>query len=137
MDMLQPLVFFLTLLLIFIILYFFIVLDTISTKTNIDPMIVIVMCVEPIILSTILISISRFLFLLGKSLMVESIRNADRAHAIGLGKLYLQLYKGKFKWEELKDVLKNWNIDSGSAFINLDAKDIEPVKLDHVLSPFK
>ena len=106
-------------------------------KINYDLTVVIVIGIEAIILSAIIISIARFLFLLGKSLMVESIRNADRAHAIGLGRLYLQLYKEKFKWEELKDVLKNWNIDSGSAFIDLDAKDIEPVKLDHVLSPFK
>ena len=98
---------------------------------------IIVIGVEIVILSAIIISIARFLFLLGKSLMVESIRNADRAHAIGLGRLYMQLYKKDFQWEELKDVLKNWNIDSGSAFINMDAKDIEAVKLDHVLSPFK
>lgn len=68
--------------------------------------------------------------------MVESLRNANRAHAIGLGKPYLKLYKGKFKWDELKDVLRNWNIDSGSAFMTLDAKDIEPVSLDNLnLSP--
>lgn len=94
----------------------------------------IVLCVEIVVLSIAAVSISRFLFLLGKSFMVESLRNANRAHAIGLGKLYLKLYKGKFKWDELKDVLRNWNIDSGSAFMTLDAKDIEPVSLDN-LSP--
>lgn len=94
----------------------------------------IVLCVEIVVLSIAAVSISRFLFLLGKSFMVESLRNANRAHAIGLGKLYLKLYKGKFKWDELKDVLGNWNIDSGSAFMTLDAKDIEPVSLDN-LSP--
>ena len=94
----------------------------------------IVLCVEIVVLSIAAVSISRFLFLLGKAFMVESLRNANRAHAIGLGKLYLKLYKGKFKWDELKDVLRNWNIDSGSAFMTLDAKDIEPVSLDN-LSP--
>ena len=94
----------------------------------------IVLCVEIVVLSIVAVSISRFLFLLGKSFMVESLRNANRAHAIGLGKLYLKLYKGKFKWDELKAVLRNWNIDSGSAFMTLDAKDIEPVSLDN-LSP--
>lgn len=94
----------------------------------------IALCVEIVVLSIAAVSISRFLFLLGKSFMVESLRNANRAHAIGLGKLYLKLYKGKFKWDELKDVLRNWNIDSGSAFMTLDAKDIEPVSLDN-LSP--
>jgi len=89
------------------------------------------------VLSVLSVSVARFLFLLGKSFMVEAIRCADRAHAIGLGRLYLQLYKNKFEWNELKDVLKNWNIDNGSAFISLDAKDIEPVSLDKVTSIFK
>jgi len=98
---------------------------------------VIVLCVEIVVLSVLSVSVARFLFLLGKSFMVEAIRCADRAHAIGLGRLYLQLYKNKFEWNELKDVLKNWNIDNGSAFISLDAKDIEPVSLDKVTSIFK
>lgn len=94
----------------------------------------IVLCVGIIVLSALAISMCRFLFLLGKSFMVESIRCADRAHAIGLGRLYLKLFKGKFKWEELRDVLQSWNIDNGSAFINLDAKDIEGVNLDKLSS---
>ena len=97
----------------------------------------IVLCVEIIVLSALAISICRFLFLLGKSFMVEAIRCADRAHAIGLGRLYLKLFKGKFKWEELRDVLQSWNIDNGSAFINLDAKDIDGVSLDKVTSLLK
>lgn len=97
----------------------------------------VILCVEMVVLSTVTVSISRFLFLLGKSFMVESIRNADRAHAIGLGRLYLKLYKDKFKWGELKDVLKNWNIDKGSAFRTMDAKDIEAVSLDQLTSIFK
>ena len=94
----------------------------------------IVLCVEIVVLSALAVSSCRFLFLLGKSFMVEAIRCADRAHAIGLGRLYLKLFKGKFKWEELRDVLQSWNIDKGSAFINLDAKDIEGVNLDKVAS---
>lgn len=97
----------------------------------------IVLCVEITILSALIVSITRFMFLLGKSLMFEAIRNADRAHAIGSGKLYLQLFKSNFKWDELKDILKNWKIDSGSAFINLDAKDIEPVSLDKMITSIK
>jgi len=97
----------------------------------------IVLCIEVIVLSALAVSLSRFLFLLGKSFMVESIRFFDRAHAIGLGRLYLKLYKGKFKWDELRDVLQNWNIDGGSAFRHLDAKDIEPVSLDKVLASIK
>ena len=88
-------------------------------------------------LTAIGISMCRFFFLLGKSFMVESIRCGDRAHAIELGIFYLKLYKGKFKWGELRDVLQSWNIDKGSAFINLDAKDIEGLNFDKISQIWK
>ncbi len=108
-----------------------------GVEVNFDIQKTIILCVEIIVLSALDISICRFLFLLGKSFMVEAIRCADRAHAIGLGRLYLKLFKGKFKWEELRDVLQSWNIDNGSAFIDLDAKDIEGVSLDKITSIIK
>ena len=107
------------------------------TDAIVDIHYAIVLCIEAIVLSALAVSLSRFLFLLGKSFMVESIRFFDRAHAIGLGRLYLKLYKGKFKWNELRDVLQSWNIDSGSAFRHLDAKDIEPVSLDKMITALK
>ena len=108
-----------------------------QTSTSLDTQTLVVLCVELVTLSALTVSLSRFLFLLGKSFMVESIRYLDRAHAIGLGKLYLQLFKNRFKWNELKDVLQNWNIDKGSAFINLDAKDIEAIGFEKVISAIK
>lgn len=96
-----------------------------------------IQCIETIVLFSLVVAFARFLFLLGKSFMVESIRFNDRAHAIGLGRLYLKLYKGKFKWDELRDVLQNWNIDEGSSFRHLDAKDLEPISVDKALSVLK
>ena len=93
--------------------------------------------IEIVTESALAISASRFLFILGKSFMVEAIRASDRAHAIGLGKLYLQLFKNKFDWNELKDVLQNWNIDKGSAFITQDAKDIEGGKIEEMITKLK
>ena len=55
-----------------------------SVEVNFDIQKIIILCVEIIVLSALDISICRFLFLLGKSFMVEAIRCADRAHAIGL-----------------------------------------------------
>lgn len=107
------------------------------TEATVDAYYTIVVGVEAIVISALAVALSRFLFLLGKSFMVESIRFHDRAHAIGLGKLYLKLYKGKFRWSELRDVLQSWNIDGGSAFRHLDAKDIEPVSLDNIITTFK
>ncbi len=94
-------------------------------------------CIKMVLLSGGMIALTRYIFMLGKSFMVESIRLSNRAHAIGLGKLYMQLYKNKFEWSELKDVLQNWNIDSGSAFIGLDAKDIENVSVEKIISALK
>lgn len=107
------------------------------TEAIVDINYTIVLSVEAIVLSALVVALSRFLFLLGKSFMVESIRFYDRAHAIGLGKLYLKLYKGKFRWDELRDVLQSWNIDGGSAFRHLDAKDIEPISLDKMITALK
>lgn len=107
------------------------------TNAVVDIHYTIILCLEAVILSALVVALSRFLFLLGKSFMVESIRFFDRAHAIGLGRLYLKLYKEKFQWNELRDVLASWNIDSGSAFRHLDAKDIEPLSLDRVFSSIK
>lgn len=92
---------------------------------------------EILVISGLTVALSRFLFLLGKSFMVEAIRCSDRAHAISLGRLYLKFYKNKFEWSELKEVLQSWNIDQGSAFRNLDAKDIEVGGLDQVFSALK
>lgn len=89
------------------------------------------------ILSAAIIAAARLFFLLGKALIVESIRANDRAHAMRFGKFYLQLYKEKFSWFELKDVLKNWNIDQGSVFGELDSKELESVKLSDLLSLLK
>lgn len=94
-------------------------------------------CGEIVVISALAIALSRFLFLLGKSFMVEAIRCSDRAHAIGLGRLYLKLFKSKFEWSELKDVLQSWNIDQGSAFRNLDAKDIEVSGFDQIISALR
>ena len=94
-------------------------------------------CIKTVVFSGVMVALTRYLFMLGKSFMVEAIRISNRAHAIGLGKLYLQLYKSRFEWTELKEVLQNWNIDSGSAFKDLDAKDIENVSVEKIVSALK
>jgi hypothetical protein len=57
--------------------------------TNVITMFSLVQCIQVIISNIVavamLIALSRLLFILGKSFMVESIRNADRIHAISFG----------------------------------------------------
>ena len=79
-----------------------------------------------LIILSLLIALSRFAFLLGKSFMVEALRNADRIHAISFGEFYLNAYGERAEWKEVKEAFQHWNIDIGSTFINQNASDYDP-----------
>lgn len=79
-----------------------------------------------ILIITLIVALSRFAFILGKSFMVESLRNADRIHAISFGEFYLKAFGEKAKWEEVKEAFQNWNIDKGSSFITQSANEYDP-----------
>lgn len=74
----------------------------------------------------VLAALSRLAFILGKSFMVEAIRNGDRIHAISFGKFYIQAYGNKATRQEIREVLGEWNIDKGSSFHTQDSKEIDP-----------
>ncbi|MFJ7484279.1 TIR domain-containing protein [Bacillus thuringiensis] len=79
------------------------------------------------VLLALIISVARFLYLIGKSFMVESLRNSDRIHAISFGEFYLKAYGGaKADWNEIKDAFQHWNIDGGSSFNSQSANDFDP-----------
>lgn len=78
----------------------------------------------------LIIGLSRLLFILGKSFMVESIRNGDRIHAISFGKFFLNAYGEIATRDEIREVFGNWNIDNGSSFITQDTKDFDPQILE-------
>jgi hypothetical protein len=69
---------------------------------------------------------SRYAFSLGKSYISESLKAADRIHAIRFGQFYLQAFGTKANWSELKEVFQYWNIDRSSTFSTLDASQIDP-----------
>jgi len=69
---------------------------------------------------------ARFAFTLGKSYMVEALRNAERAHAISFGEFYLNAFGERAEWAQVQEAFKNWNIDMGSAFHTQNVKDIDP-----------
>lgn len=78
----------------------------------------------------LIIGLSRLMFVLGKSFMVESIRNGDRIHAISFGKFFLNAYGDVATRDEIREVFGNWNIDNGSSFITQDPKDFDPQILE-------
>ncbi len=82
--------------------------------------------VKSIAILSVLAALSRLTFILGKSFMVESIRNGDRIHAISFGRFYIRAYGHEATRQEIKEVLGDWNIDKGSSFHSQDAKEIDP-----------
>ena len=72
------------------------------------------------------IAIAKFSFTLGKSYMVESLRNADLSHAIPFGEFYLKSFGANSDWSELKEAFQHWNIDSGSVFSEQQSADFDP-----------
>lgn len=84
------------------------------------------MIIITLIISSLFVAISKFCFTLGKSFMVESLRNSNRIHAIGFGRFYLKVNSDEVEWSEVKDAFQYWNIDSGSSFVNQNSKEYDP-----------
>jgi hypothetical protein len=82
--------------------------------------------IASIIVIALLGAVTRLAFLLGKSFMVESLRNGDRIHAISFGQFYLRAFGDKVEWTEVKEAFQHWNIDKGSSFIGQNAADVDP-----------
>jgi hypothetical protein len=79
-----------------------------------------------LIVLALLGGIARFAYMMGKSFMVESIRNNNRRHAITFGRGYLSAFRHDITWPEAKDAFRFWNIDIGSSFLTQDPEDIDP-----------
>ena len=76
---------------------------------------------------------SKYAFTLGKSYMSESLKCADRMHAIGFGKFYLKVYGAKATWPEVREAFQHWNIDRNSVFASLGSADFDPKLLESLL----
>jgi hypothetical protein len=84
------------------------------------------LAVTGLVVIGLLIALAKYAFSLGKAFMVESLRNADRRHAISFGEFYLRAHGGAVDWIEVKDVFQHWNIDKGSQFIGQQTSDLDP-----------
>lgn len=84
------------------------------------------LAVTGILVVGLLIALAKYAFSLGKSFMVEALRNADRRHAISFGEFYLRARGASIDWGEVKDAFQHWNIDKGSQFIGQQPSDLDP-----------
>jgi hypothetical protein len=84
------------------------------------------LAISGVIVIGLLVALAKYAFTLGKSFMVEALRNADRRHAISFGEFFLRAYGADAEWKDVKEAFQNWNIDKGSYFIGQSQSDFDP-----------
>jgi response regulator RpfG family c-di-GMP phosphodiesterase len=66
--------------------------------------------------------------------MSESLKIADRIHAISFGKFYLQVFNDRINPEEIKEIFRDWNINNQTNnFSNQSASDYDPKIIERTL----
>lgn len=61
-------------------------------------------------------AVVRFCGRFSRAYMHESLKSAERRHAINYGKFYLSVYGAGSDWDKLKEAFAQWNISGSSAF---------------------
>ncbi len=107
------------------------------TGLNLSTAVVIQNISHMVLVIGFLAAAARYAFVLGRSFMVEALRNYDRIHAIKFGEFYLKTYGDNIDWEQIKEAFQHWNIDSGSNFKEQDEKVIDPQVLKSVVELLK
>ncbi|MBX2979164.1 MAG: toll/interleukin-1 receptor domain-containing protein [Flavobacteriales bacterium] len=80
----------------------------------------------------LLIAASKYCFNLAKSYMSESLKIADRIHAISFGKFYLQVFNQQINPGEIKDIFRDWNINNQTNNFSTQTADFDPKLLEKI-----
>jgi len=78
----------------------------------------------------LLAAIAKYAYLFSSSYMHESLKNADRRHAINFGKFYLQSYGAAADWSEVKEAFEHWNISGANAFTRQESNSSDENTLE-------
>lgn len=73
----------------------------------------------------LLLGVARYSYMFSSSYMQESLKNADRSHAINFGKFYLESYGATADWSEVKEAFEHWNITGSNAFSKRESASID------------
>lgn len=92
-----------------------------------------ILSLKTIVVIGLLGACAKYAFTLGKSYVSESLKSADRIHAISFGKFYLRVFSTKATWPELKEVFQHWNIDRSSSFSSLDTSQFDPKLMESII----
>lgn len=89
---------------------------------------------KSLVIVALLVASAKYAFSLAKSYMIESLKNADRIHAISFGKFFLQAFGDNVDTKEVKEVFQHWNISNTSSFTELDSDNFDPKIVEAILS---
>lgn len=89
---------------------------------------------KSLIIVALLVASAKYAFSLAKSYMIESLKNADRIHAISFGKFFLQVFGDNVDAKEVKEVFQHWNISNTSSFTELDSDNFDPKIVEAILN---
>ena len=89
---------------------------------------------KSLVIVALLVASAKYAFSLAKSYMIESLKNADRIHAISFGKFFLQAFGDNVDAKEVKEVFQHWNISNTSSFTELDSDNFDPKIVEAILS---
>lgn len=92
-----------------------------------------ILSLKTIVVIGLLGACAKYAFTLGKSYVSESLKSADRIHAISFGKFYLRVFSAKATWPELKEVFQHWNIDRSSSFSSLEPSHFDPKLIESII----
>jgi hypothetical protein len=89
---------------------------------------------KSVFIIVLLIASSKYSFTLAKSYMSESLKIADRIHAISFGKFYLQVFNDRINPEEIKEIFRDWNINNQlNNFSNQSSSDYDPKIIERTI----
>jgi hypothetical protein len=108
-----------------------VVIDT-QFHLDIDIQRVVYLAIKGAILLILLLTSSKYAFTLSKSYMNESLKNADRIHAISFGKFYIKVFEGSINANDFKEIFQNWNLSTTSSFSALSTDSYDPKIIDSI-----
>ena len=85
-----------------------------------------------LIVVALFVALAKYAFLFSNSYMRESLKNADRRHAINFGNFYLESYGGAAEWAQIKEAFEHWNIIGTNAFSKIDESQLDVTALEKV-----
>lgn len=107
-----------------------IILADIFISTDFDWNRTVYLGIKAAVLLILLLAISKYAFSLAKSYMNESLKNADRRHAISFGEFYINVFENSIDSKDFKEIFENWNLKTDSSFSNLSTNNYDPKIID-------